>query len=109
MSDKKIYTALGPNVFVKEKETELKKGDWVIPDSLDLDFTFGEVISCSEGYFEHGSFVPANVQIGDNVAFMKASGTKVNFNGMKLIRVYMGDIVAKEIKGEILEKDEKGE
>ena len=107
MSDKKIYIALGPNVFVKEAEKEVKKGDWIIPDSLDVDFTFGEVISCSEGYFEKGSFIPANVRVGDKVAFPKVSGTKVTFNGQKLIRVYMADIVAKEVSGEILEEEKE--
>ena len=100
----KMYAALGANVFVKEAEREVKKGDWIIPDSLDVDFTFGEVVSCSEGYFDHGNFVPASVRIGDKVAFAKVSGTKVTFNNQKLIRVYMNDIVAKEIEATILEE-----
>ena len=97
----KIYTALGPNVFIKEIKKETTIGAMIVPDSLDADFTFGEVISCSEGYFKDGSFVPATVQIGDMVAFAKISGTKVNFNGEQMIRVYAADIVAKEIDGEI--------
>jgi len=107
MSDKKIYTALGPNVFVKEIERENKVGDFIIPDSLDTDFTYGEVVSCSEGYFEKGSFVPANVVNGDKVMFPKVSGTKVTLNNEKLIRVFMADIVAKEIDGYIINEDKK--
>lgn len=108
MSDK-MYAAIGPNVFVKEAEKEIKKGDWIIPDSLDVDFTFGEVISCSEGYFDHGNFVPANVAIGDKVAFPKVSGTKVTFNGQKYIRVFMSDITAKEVTAKIVdETDDAG-
>ena len=38
----KIYTALGPNVFVEEIKKENKVGDLYIPDSVDLDFTYGE-------------------------------------------------------------------
>lgn len=102
MTDR-IYVALGQNVFVKEIEKELKKGAWIVPDSLDVDFTFGEVISCGEGYFDKGTFIPTNVKVGDKIAFPKISGTKVNFNGQKLIRVYMQDIVAKEVEGKILE------
>ena len=99
----KMYAAVGPNVFVKEIVRENKVGDWIIPDSLDVDFTFGEVVSCSSGYWQKGTFVPTEVQIGDKIAFAKISGTKVNFNGEKLIRVYAADIVAKEIEAEIVE------
>lgn len=105
----KIYKALGPNVFVKEIKKETKIGDWVMPDSLDVDFTYGEVISCSEGYWEKGSFIPMEVQVGDNITFAKISGTKVTFNGEQLIRVFAADIVAKEIEGRILENDKEGE
>lgn len=105
----KMYTALGPNVFVKEIKRENKVGEFYIPDSLDVDFTFGEVISCSEGYFDKGSFIPANVAIGDKVMFAKVSGTKVTLNNQQLIRVYMADIIAKETNGYIVEdsKEEK--
>ena len=93
----KFYSALGKNVFVKEIIKENKVGDFIIPDSIDLDFTFGEVVSCSDGYFEDGRFVQSNVKIGDSVVFAKISGTKMMLNGEKLIRVYMSDIIAKEI------------
>ena len=102
MSEKKIYKALGHNVFVKEISPETQVGGWVMPDSIDNDFTFAEVISASEGYFDHGTFIPANVKPGDKVAFARVSGTKVVFNGEKLIRVFAEDIIAKEIDGEIL-------
>lgn len=98
----KVYAALGANVFVKEIEQQTTVGDWVIPDSIaDTDFTFGEVISCSEGYFEKGNFVPSPVAIGDKVAFPKVSGVKVTFNNMQLIRVMAYDIIAREIEAEI--------
>lgn len=102
----KMYVAIGPNVFVKEAERETKFGDWIIPDSLDVDFTYGEVISCGEGYFKNGSFVPSPVGVGDKVAFPKVSGTKVSFNGHKYVRVFMEDIVAKEVEGHIVDDKE---
>ena len=49
MKMSKFYSALGKNVFVKEIIKENKVGDFIIPDSIDLDFTFGEVVSCSDG------------------------------------------------------------
>lgn len=97
MNNQKMYVALGPNIFVREIKKEIKINGMIIPDSLDLDFTFGEVVSCSEGYFDHGSFIPAVVKPGDKVAFAKISGTNINFNGEKLIRVYAADLIAKEI------------
>lgn len=109
MNDKKIYKALGRNVFVKEITPETKVGTFVIPDSLNADFTFGEVISVAEGYFDNGNFVPASVAIGDKIAFPRTAGVKITLNNQKLIRVFMEDIVAKEIDGEILEDNEKGE
>lgn len=104
----KMYAALGANVFVKEIEQQTMVGDWVVPDSIsDSDFTFGEVISCAEGYFDKGSFVPSNVTIGDKVMFPKVSGTKITFNGKQYIRVMMYDIVAKEIEAEIQNEGDK--
>ena len=101
MSDKKIYVAINANLFVKEIKRETTIGSLVVPDSLDVDFTFGEIISCSEGFWENGTFIPMEVKPGDNIAFPKISGTKVNFNGEQLIRVFAKDIVAKEIVGQI--------
>ena len=100
--NKKIYVALGRNVLIKEITPEAQVGSWIMPDSLDNDFTFGEVISVAEGYFENGSFIPSAIAVGDKVAFAKVAGTKVTFNGEKLIRVFAEDIVAKEVNGEIL-------
>lgn len=101
--NKKIYKALGRNVFVKEIATDMTVDNtWIIPDSVDNDFTFGEVLSVAEGYFERGNFIPAAVATGDKVVFPKVAGTKVTLNGEKLIRVFMDDIIAKEIDGEVL-------
>lgn len=93
----KSYEALGPNVFVKETEKEFKKDEWIIPDSLDIDFTFGEIVSCSDGYYDHGLFINHNFVIGDKVVFPKISGTKINLDGNKYIKVHSADIIAKEV------------
>lgn len=95
------YETLGQNVFVKELKPEEKVGGFVMPDSItDVDFSRGEVIYCNDGYFDQGVFIQAPVKIGDVVLFPKVSGTKVTLDGEKLIRVYMSDLVIKEIKGE---------
>lgn len=99
----KIYVALGTNVFVKEIEIENKVGDWVIPDSLESDFTYGEVISCGEYYFENGQCIQSPVRNGDVVVFAKISGSKITLNNMKLIRVQVRDIIAKQVDGKIEE------
>ena len=99
----KIYVGLNKNVFVKEIEKENKVGTFYVPDSLDVDFTYGEVITCSEGFFDNGSFVPAFVKSGDVVCFPKIAGTKVTLNNQKLIKVDMTDIIAKEVEGEIID------
>lgn len=109
MNNKKMYVALGRNVFVKELENEAEIGGLIIPDSINDDFTFGEVISVPEGYFEEGHFVPSSIAIGDKVMFAKVSGIKIDLKGEKLIRVYQQDIVAKEVDGEILQEENKTE
>ena len=104
--DKKIYMALGHNVFVKEIIAENKIGNWVISDEINEDFSFGEVVSCAkDGYFDNGNFIPATVAIGDKVVFPKVAGSKVTLNGEKLVRVFVEDIVAKEVNGEILPEE----
>lgn len=92
------YEALGQNVFVKELKAEEKVGGFVIPDNLEADFTYSQVVLCSSGYYDHGMFIAATVAPGDYVLFPKVSGTKVTLGGEKLIRVYMQDIVAKKVK-----------
>jgi len=99
--DGKIYVALNSNVFVKEIKEEVRQGSMLLPDSLDKDFIYGEVISVSDGYWDHGTFVPSCVFPGDIIAFPKVSSTKVNFNNIPLLRVMQQDIVAKQVEGTI--------
>lgn len=96
---KKFY-AVGRNVFVKEIEQENVVGGFVIPDSVNVDFTIGEVVSIDSGYYENGMYIGNSIHAGDVVAFPKVSGTKVTLNGEKLIRVIVNDIVAVEREGE---------
>ncbi len=96
---KKFY-AVGKNVFVKEIEQENVVGGFVIPDSVNVDFTIGEVVSIDSGYYENGSYIGNSIIVGNIVAFPKVAGTKVTLNGEKLIRVMVNDIVAVEREGE---------
>lgn len=96
---KKFY-AVGKNVFVKEIEQENVVGGFVIPDSVNVDFTIGEVVSIDSGYYENGSHIGNSIIVGNIVAFPKVAGTKVTLNGEKLIRVMVNDIVAVEREGE---------
>ena len=97
---KKFY-AVGKNVFVKEIEQENVVGGFVIPDSVNVDFT----IFNSSFHFFHMCFILAkynifSIIVGNIVAFPKVAGTKVTLNGEKLIRVMVNDIVAVEREGE---------
>lgn len=105
----KIFVAVGKNIFCREIKQENKVGDLYIPDSINTDFTQAEIITCSEGYFDGGRFVPSQFKSGDVVLFPKVSGTKVTVNGEECIRVYQDDIVAIQKVGEITKEDEKGE
>ena len=92
------YEALGQNVFVKELKAEEKVGGFVMPESLETDFTRGEVVLAGTGYYDHGMFISASVTPGDIVLFPKVSGTKVTLDGEKVIRVFASDIIAKEFR-----------
>lgn len=98
-STNKIYIALNNNVFVKEIKQEVKQGSMFIPDNLNNDFTFGEVISVSEGYHDNGHFIPSVVSNGDIIAFPKVCGIKININNTQLIKVAQSDIIAKQVEG----------
>ena len=106
MDNNKIYVALNANVFVKEIQQEIRQGSMLLPDSLDKDFLYGEVISVADGYFEHGKFVPSCVQVGDIVVFPKISSTKVTFNDIQALRVMQQDIVAKQVKGTVIKEND---
>lgn len=97
--DEKFYAALNNNVFVKEIKQEARHGSMILPDNLNNDFKFGEVISVSEGYFDQGTFVPSCVQAGDIVVFPKIAGTQIDFNKIPLIKVAQQDIIAKQVSG----------
>lgn len=92
-----IFVALNANVFVKEIQQEVRQGSMLLPDSLDKDFIYGEVISVADNYFDHGVLVPSCVQVGDIIAFPKVASTKVNFNNTQMLRVMQSDIVAKQV------------
>ena len=79
-----IFVALNANVFVKEIQQEVRQGSMLLPDSLDKDFIYGEVISVADNYFDHGVLVPSCVQVGDIIAFPKVASTKVNFNNTQI-------------------------
>lgn len=106
MSDNKMYVAMGQNIFCEEIKKENKIGSLIVPDSLDLDFTYAEIISCQNGFFENGTFIPTNLQSGDIIAFPKVCGTKITLDGRAMIRVYFKDIIAKQVDGEIEETKE---
>lgn len=75
----KDYVALHDNVFVKEKKQQRKVGAMIVPDSLDVDFTFGTVVSVGPGQFIEGHFVPMSVTVGDEICFPRTMGQKINF------------------------------
>lgn len=88
------FSAINKNIFVKEVEQENVVGDFVIPDSVNIDFTIGEIVSIDAGYYENGIYVPHNLVIGDVIAFPKVAGTKVTLDNEKFIRVMSTDVVA---------------
>lgn len=77
----KQFQAVRDNIFVKEKKQEIKVGCLVIPDSVDVDYTFGTVVSAGSGTYINGNYVPVSVVVGDEICFPKTMGTKITFAG----------------------------
>ena len=92
----KKYVALDGNVFVKEKKIEHKIGAFTMPDSLDVDYTFGTVVSAGPGTYENGQFVKNTLQYGDEIVFPRTVGSKTHFNNEEeLILVRACDVIAR--------------
>ena len=92
----KKYVALDGNVFVKEKKIEHKIGAFTMPDSLDIDYTFGTVVSAGPGTYENGQFVKNTLQYGDEIVFPRTVGSKTHFNNEEeLILVRACDVIAR--------------
>jgi co-chaperonin GroES (HSP10) len=103
----KIYQALGSNIFVEEKKQETKIGELFVPESINDDIMYGEVISAPTGYFDKGSFITIPVAVGDIVAFYKTSSNKITLGGRTFICIDAKDLLAVEVEGEILDKEGK--
>ena len=92
----KKYVALDGNVFVKEKKIEHRIGAFTMPDSLDVDYTFGTVVSAGPGTYENGRFVKNTLQYGDEIVFPRTVGSKTHFNNEEeLILVRACDVIAR--------------
>lgn len=101
----KKYVALDGNVFVKEKKIEHKIGAFTIPDNLDIDYTFGTVVSVGPGTYENGMFVPVTLSVGDEIVFPRTVGSKTHFNNEEeLILVRACDVIAKKM--EVFDEEE---
>lgn len=92
----KKYVALDGNVFVKEKKIEHRIGAFTMPDSLDVDYTFGTVVSAGPGTYENGKFIQNNLKPGDEIVFPRTVGSKTHFNNEEeLILVRACDVIAR--------------
>jgi len=76
------FQPLGDRVLVEPvKESEVKKGGIIIPDSAKEKPTTGEVIAIGTGKVdEKGNKIPFNVKVGDTVLMPKYGGTEVKLN-----------------------------
>lgn len=93
------YVALENYVFVKEQKKTRTIGMMEIPDGIDMDYTFGTVVSVGPGTMEGGTFRVPDVTIGDEVVFPRTVGAKINFvDNQELISVRACDLLAKKSK-----------
>jgi co-chaperonin GroES (HSP10) len=92
------YTALEDYIFVKEQKRTRTVGLMEIPDGIDMDYTFGTVVSVGPGTYENGVFRAPSVIVGDEVVFPRTVGAKINFvNNEELITVRSCDLLEKKV------------
>ncbi len=87
---------LGENVVIKRLEAETTtRGGIVLPDSARQKPQQGRVLSVGDGHLmQNGSRSPHQVKEGDRVLFTGYAGTEVAVDGVDLLIVDEGEILA---------------
>lgn len=86
---------LSDRVVVKPlEESEVKKGNIIIPDTAKERPMQGEVIETGPGRVEDGKAVPMEVKKGDKVLYGKYSGTEVTIDDVEYLIMRESDIFA---------------
>jgi len=86
---------LGDRVLIEpEKDTEVKKGGIIIPDSAKEKPMQGKIIAVGAGKRDdNGKLIPMNVKKGDLVLLPKYGGTEVKLNDQEYQIVREDDIL----------------
>lgn len=87
---------LGDRVLVEpEKESEVKKGGIIIPDSAKEKPQHGKVIAVGTGKLdENGKKIPFDVKPGDKVLMPKYGGTEIKLDDKEYQILRQDDILA---------------
>ena len=71
-------------------------GSIVIPDNVEDQFQYGEVIGIGEGRFDrYGRNIEMLVNVGDMVLIDKYTGTEISFDGEKYLMIPQVDLLAR--------------
>lgn len=87
---------LGDRVFLKvNRAKEKTAGGILMPDTAQEKPQVGEVVSVGPGLKSgNGSFVPIDVQVGDQVLYAKYSGTDIKLGNEDYVLTKAQDILA---------------
>jgi chaperonin GroES len=81
-------------IEVMEEEQSTPSGI-VIPDSARERPQRGRVLAVGKGRYEHGTLIPPDVAVGDEVVYSKYGGTEVTVEGEDYLIVRESDLLAK--------------
>ena len=87
---------LGDRVLIEpEKDSEVKKGGIILPDTAKEKPQEGKVVAVGKGrLLEDGTVRPLEVKVGDTVLFAKYSGTEINEDQKEFTILREDDILA---------------
>jgi chaperonin GroES len=88
----------------EEVKGEKKYGSIIMPDINTERPTVGRVVRTSPGYFDNGTFVPAQHFDGDRIMYGKYSGVDVEFENKKYVFIRFSDVLARIDDGKEIEE-----
>jgi len=96
MSVKSKLKPTEDRILVKRIESESRTpGGIIVPDTAQEKPMQGEVMAVGPGRIgDGGNIIPMTLKVGDKVLFAKWSGTEVKVDGVELLVMKEGDVLA---------------
>lgn len=82
-------------IILPDSQETVTEGGIIIPDTTEKErIETGKVLAIGPGYWEYGSFVKTQVNVGDKILFGKYAGSETEIDGYKILIMKERDIIA---------------